>query len=88
MQGIGADELAVQIDLAEHLLRHRHFIRLDPDLGLGRDDRGLRGPARPAPAADAADYREKTPRPTGALSSPAARHAAPRPDRDIQPLSH
>ncbi len=32
----------LSIDLAGHLLGHRHFI---PDLGLGRDDRGLRGAA-------------------------------------------
>jgi hypothetical protein len=35
----------VQIDPAEHLGGHRHFVRLDPDLGLGGDDRGLRGAA-------------------------------------------
>jgi hypothetical protein len=45
MQGIGGDQRAVQVDLAGHDRGHRHFVRFHPDLGLGGDDRGLRGAA-------------------------------------------
>ncbi|HET9255979.1 MAG TPA: hypothetical protein VFO16_12355 [Pseudonocardiaceae bacterium] len=40
VERVGGHDLAVRVDLAQHLCRHRHFIGLRADFGLGGDHRG------------------------------------------------